>query len=130
MFMDRVLVKLSENAQMYKAIQKWQVKEPDCKPLRNTGNPLSLEKLISLFLIIFAGIIIALIVMIFELCGHNANSDAVPIHSRIEANDLLKLKNIMADIQHDLLRKNWPSTILLSQLGEISRRIENNQKND
>ena len=125
--MDRVLVKLSENAQMYKTIQKWQVKEPDCKPLRNTGNPLSLEKLISLFLIICAGIIIALIVMVFELCGHSSNSDEVLLKSRIEDKDLLKFGKILAEIQNDLLMKKWPSAILLSQLNEVSKRIEDNQ---
>ena len=125
--MDRVLVKFSENAQMYKIIQKWQVKEPDCKPLRNIGNPLSLEKLVSLFLIICAGISLALIVMIFELCGHLSTSDALQLHPNIKDKNLLKLEKIMADIQNDLLRRKRPSTILLSQLREVSRRIEDNQ---
>ena len=119
--MDRVLVKLSENAQMYKMMQRWKVKEPDCKPLRDTGNPLNLEKLISLFLIICAGIILALIVMLFELCGYCSTSDAIQLHSKVKDKDFGK---ILAEIQNDLLRKQWPSDILLSQLGEISKRVE------
>ena len=123
--MDRVLVKLSENGQTYKTMEEWQVKEPDCKPLTNTGNPLTLEKLISLFMIVCCGISLALTVMIFELFSKCFTQNEVQLDNK----DLLKFKKILEEIQNDLLRNKRPSAILLSQLRESSRRIEDKQNN-
>ena len=89
--MDRVLVKLSENGQTYKTMEEWQVKEPDCKPLTNTGNPLTLEKLISLFMIVCSGILLALTVMIFELFSKCFTQNEVQLDNK----DLLKFKKIL-----------------------------------
>ena len=99
--MDRVLVKLSENGQTYKTMEEWQVKEPDCKPLTNTGNPLTLEKLISLFMIILSGILLALTVMIFELCSQCSTQNEV----QLDNNDLLKFKKILEEIQNWLISR-------------------------
>ena len=104
-------------------MQKWQVKIPDCKPVRNTGNPLSLEKLISLFMIICGGIVLALMVMIFELSSHSSMSNDEQLHARIEDNE--KIDKIIVEIQNGLQNKKMPRSILLSQLGELSRRMEN-----
>ena len=123
--MDRVLVKLSENGQTYKTMEEWQVKEPDCKPLTNTGNPLTLEKLISLFMIVCSGILLALTVMIFELFSKCFTQNEVQLDNK----DLLKFKKILEEIQNDLPRNKRPSAILLSQLRESSRRIEDKQNN-
>ena len=124
-FMDRVLIKLSENGQTYKTMEEWQVKEPDCKPLTNTGNPLTLEKLISLFMIVCSGILLALTVMIFELFSKCFTQNEVQLDNK----DLLKFKKILEEIQNDLPRNKRPSAILLSQLRESSRRIEDKQNN-
>ena len=78
---------------------------------------------------ICSGILLALIVMIVELCSHCSPSNEVQLHSRIDNKDLLKFKKILAEIQNDLLRKKRPSAILLSQLRESSRRIEDKQNN-
>ena len=123
--MDRVLIKLSENGQTYKTMEEWQVKEPDCKPLTNTGNPLTLEKLISLFMIVCSGILLALTVMIFELFSKCFTQNEVQLDNK----DLLKFKKILEEIQNDLPRNKRPSAILLSQLRESSRRIEDKQNN-
>ena len=110
-------------------MEKWQVKEPDCKPLTNTGNPLTLEKLISLFMIVCSGILLALIVMIFELFSQCFIQNEVQLHSRIDNKDLLEFKKILAEIQNDLLQNKRPSAMLLSQLRQSSRRIEDKQNN-
>lgn len=55
-----------ENGQMEKIFVKWGIAKPDCVPLLSSGTPLGMKKLISLFLIILFGILLAFMIMILE----------------------------------------------------------------
>ena len=79
MFFQKSLLKLNENGKLYKIAKRWESMRPNCNPLVRKGNPLSLEKLISIFMILLLGIICALIVMLIEqLKRFKADSNVNP----------------------------------------------------
>ena len=68
-FMKHVIFQMRETGQLNKLQKKWSVPEPNCSPLHKEGKPLSLEKMISLFILSIIGIFIGLIIFIIEkLC--------------------------------------------------------------
>ena len=69
-FMKQIILEITENGQLNRLIKKWTVPKPDCRPLHKEGKPLSLEKMISLFIISITGIFIAIIIIIFENVFH------------------------------------------------------------
>ena len=66
-FMDNELRNLFENGQMERIFKKWEIKEPTCKPLLQSGDPLTLKKLISIFLVMCIGLLLSLAGLIYEL---------------------------------------------------------------
>ena len=69
-FMKQIIFEITENGQLNRLVQKWTVPKPDCRPLHKEGKPLSLEKMISLFIISMIGILIAIIIIIIENVFH------------------------------------------------------------
>ena len=69
-FMKQIIFEIIENGQLDKLRKKWTVPKPDCRPLHKEGKPLSLEKMISLFIISMIGIFIAIIILIIEKIFH------------------------------------------------------------
>ena len=69
-FMKHVIFEIKENGQLNKLLKKWMVPKPDCRPIYKQGKPLSLEKMISLFIISMIGILIAIIILIIEKTFH------------------------------------------------------------
>ena len=65
-FMKQIIFEITENGQLNILLKKWTVPKPDCRPINNEGKPLSLEKMISLFIISMMGIFIAIIIIIIE----------------------------------------------------------------
>ena len=69
-FMKQIIFEITENGQLNKLLKKWTVPSPDCRPIHKEGKPLSLEKMISLFIISMIGIFIAIIILIIEKKFH------------------------------------------------------------
>ena len=69
-FMKHIIFQMTENGQMNKILMKWTLPKPDCNPIQDEGSPLSLRKLISLFIISMIGIFIATILLIIEKIFH------------------------------------------------------------
>ena len=65
-FIDGVILKMSESGKLNNILQRWKIEEPDCSPLITTGKPLDFRKLISIFFIIGLGVLMAIIVLLFE----------------------------------------------------------------
>ena len=94
---------------------------PNCNPLVRKGNPLSLEKLISIFMILLLGIICALIVMLIEQCKYfkadlNVNQPAKSV-------DFQKLKLVCEEIENCLNKKKNVAPGLLILLEDTIKRI-------
>ena len=65
-FMKRTIQDIIANGELQRIKMKWKTKAQDCKSTKG-GKPLSLEKSISLFILIFLGSILALVLFILEL---------------------------------------------------------------
>ena len=69
-FMKQIIFEIIENGQLNKLLKKWTMPKPNCKPIHKEGKPLSLEKMISLFIISMIGIFIAINILIIEKIFH------------------------------------------------------------
>ena len=65
-FMRNVMSEIYERGQLYQLQNKWKIPKPQCNSLYNKGNPLSLKKLISVFIIGIVGICFAMIIFFIE----------------------------------------------------------------
>ena len=66
-FMKQILMEMHEQGTLNRILRKWQPPEADCEPLRRSGQSLPIEKLISLFVIVIFGLILAAITFILEI---------------------------------------------------------------
>ena len=118
-FMDSVLLNMFESGQIKRIYEKWDnKKKSSCEPLLTSGNPLSLEKLISIFLIICVGLPIGLIVLVWELCNTKQKI------SRLENVDFLRFEMIVSEINKSLCKKTRPNVGLLTLLQDASEKIK------
>ena len=65
-FIDEAILNMLENGKLRIILQRWKIEEPDCSPLIREGKPLNFKKLISIFFIIGLGVLLAIIVVLFE----------------------------------------------------------------
>ena len=90
---------MRENGQLNQLLKKWSVSEPNCNPLHKEGKPLSLEKMISLFIISIIGIFIGFIILIIEKIIHAYK----PIQQNsIKESNKMKLQKLFLKLQKTL----------------------------
>ena len=89
-FIDEAILNMLENGKLRIILQRWKIEEPDCSPLIREGKPLNFKKLISIFFIIGLGVLLAIIVVLFEIFQHN----------------FLKKKNYPNKVNDDLISEN------------------------
>ena len=111
-----------QNGELQKLIKKWESKEPDCSSLDKKGKPLTLQKLVSLFLIVAFGCLLVLFIFIVENCAQfwrkdNSNESA-----------LANFSKAVADVQEVLKSGRCPSSQSLSLLMHHSKALR--QMND
>ena len=98
-FMKQIIFEIKENGQLNRLIKKWTVPKPDCRPLHKEGKPLSLEKIISLFIISMIGIFIAIIIIIIENVFHAYKPRK---HVSIKEANNMKLQILFMKLQNNL----------------------------
>ena len=69
-FMKQIIYEITERGQLHQLQKKWEIPQSQCNALQRTGKPLSLEKLMSAFMISLFGIICALIILSMEKILH------------------------------------------------------------
>ena len=121
-FMNKILLKMDITGQLHQLSQKWKVNEPNCQPLIRKGNPLSFEKLVSLFLIIAIGIFSSLIVMIYEKCTFSKEEKANLISEREMSRKRCGI--IFEELKDCLDKGKWPDSELLRLFTEASEKIK------
>ena len=89
-FINKAIQNMLENGKLRNILQRWKIEEPDCSPLIREGKPLNFKKLISIFFIIGLGVLLAIIVVLFENFQHN----------------ILKKKNYPNKVNDDLILEN------------------------
>ena len=100
-FMKQILIEMLEQGTLARILRKWQPPEADCEPLLRTGQSMKFEKLISLFVIVIFGILLAIITFILEnvyfyLMNSNNADDSTTISNNNEL--ILKLILVLKDV--------------------------------
>ena len=121
-FMNRVLVKMFGSGQYQRLMNRWKDKKPSCTPLVRKGNPLSFEKLVSLFLILVIGVICSLIVMIYEKCTFSKEEKANLISEREASKKRCGI--IFKEMKDCLGKREWPDPELIRLFNEASEKIK------
>ena len=101
-FMKYAILKITEHS-LYHMREHWQIETPICKS-ELEGKPLSFKKLISMFLVFFLGVVLALITLFCELKTANPRNQnqfkcldkTMIIHHDEELKDI---KQLMEDIE-------------------------------
>ena len=65
-FLKQIIYEIIERGQLHQLLKKWKIPQSQCNSKQSTGKPLSLEKLISAFMIVLFGIICALLLLFIE----------------------------------------------------------------
>ena len=118
-FMKHIIFEIMENGQLNKLLKKWAVPKPDCRPLHKEGKPLSLEKMISLFIISIIGIFIGFIILIIEKIIHAYK----PIQQNsIKESNKMKLQKLFLKLQKTL---NDDEVFLESTMKTLDYEIQN-----
>ena len=121
-FMKQIIFEITENGQLNKLLKKWTMPKPNCKPIHKEGKPLSLEKMISLFIISMIGIFIALIILIIEKIFHSCNPKR-PASIEEEENKM-KLQRFFMKLQ-ETLSLNDDEVFLKSTMSILIEEIQN-----
>ena len=118
-FMKKIIFQMRENGQLNQLLKKWSVSEPNCSPLHKEGKPLSLEKMISLFIISIIGIFIGFIILIIEKIIHAYK----PIQQNsIKESNKMKLQKLFLKLQKTL---NDDEVFLESTMKTLDYEIQN-----
>ena len=118
-FMKKIIFQMRENGQLNQLLKKWSVSEPNCNPLHKEGKPLSLEKMISLFIISIIGIFIGFIILIIEKIIHAYK----PIQQNsIKESNKMKLQKLFLKLQKTL---NDDEVFLESTMKTLDYEIQN-----
>ena len=118
-FMNQIIFQMRETGQLNQLLKKWNTPEPNCNPLYKEAKPLSLEKMISLFIISIIGVIIGLIILIIEKIIYASK----PVQQiSIKQSNKLKLEKLFLELQKTL---NDGEFFLESTMMELDHEIHN-----
>ena len=103
-FMKYAILKITEHS-LYHMREHWQIETPICKS-ELEGKPLSFKKLISMFLVFFLGVVLALITLFCEVNTGNPRKQnhiedldkAIIIQDEEEVKDFTKLMENIEDL--------------------------------
>ena len=94
-----IIIEMTVNGQLNRFLRKWTLPKPDCKPIYEAGASLSLEKMISLFIISMIGIFIAIVTIIIENIFHAYKPKK---HVSIKEANNMKLQRLFMKLQKNL----------------------------
>ena len=91
-FMKQIIFEITERGHLYQLRQKWKLPLQDCGELHRSGNPLSGQKLISVFIIVIIGISIALVILFIENLTHSYLTNNVNTKKSIKVKEDTKIE--------------------------------------
>ena len=121
MFMKKVITEISEKGQLNKLQQQWITPHPYCGELDENVTPLSLQKLLSLFIICIFGISIALVTLFIEkiFTSLQVNVKNQSQESIIKNANKIKLEKFLNEIkltlENDCIKIQETTVIALNQ---------------
>ena len=118
LFLNNALNKMFESGQIKRIFEKWETKEPSCEPLLQTGKPFNLKKLISIFIILCIGFLLAMVVLAYELLNsQKRNSEDQDV-------DFMRFEMIIYEIYKNLSKKTRPNVGQLTLLKDVLEKIK------
>ena len=125
LFMKHVIFDMTQKGQLHRINTKWdKLTQRDCKPLVRKGNPLSIEKLSSLFFIPSFGFLLAILSLLLEyVLSFFQKKDIVPENELI----LDKAKMVLTEIR-DMDWQICTFTFTNEKMAELERIIHSMQK--
>ena len=128
--MKHVLFDMYENGHLTRIKRKWKLRDKqNCDAMiAKKGRPLSTEKLASLFIIVFIGIILALCIMLMEFVTAHFQKrrnqiDALPQN---DANINLMIEVNVRKFQNDPIYKKSVEESFMASIHQETERIELN----
>ena len=119
-FMRHVIYDITVRGQLDQMKSKWKIKKPNCAPLKNTGKPLSLKKLSSVFIFIQCGFFLAVISFIFENIFHFIlPNTSIKCYKQQMA--MVKLKIYIEELKEITIRKQAKYPKLLSLMKDVQK---------
>ena len=91
-FMKQIIFEITERGHLYQLHQKWELPRHDCGDLHISGNPLSWQKLISVFIIVIIGISTALVILFIENLTHSYLTNNVNSKKSIRVKETIKIE--------------------------------------
>ena len=121
-FMKQIIYEITERGQLHQLQKKWKVPKPQCHSKRKKGKPLSIEKLISAFMISLLGIIISFVLLIFEKIFHTKSTNSKQMkHLTIKEANLIKLKRFFNKLENNLKNEEvFPENEMETLLKEMN----------
>ena len=102
-FMRQLVFEMTERGQLNQVLKKWEDTKPDCGAILRSGNPLSWQKLITVFVIVKMGIIISLATLFIEKMYHTF------LHKNcltVQKDNMIKLQHVLMRIECNLKNDN------------------------
>ena len=122
-FMRNVMSEIYERGQLYQLQNRWKIPKPQCNSLYSRGNPLSLKKLTSIFIIGMIGISFAMIIFFIEKLF---NKSQLNLDSKNEKEaDEAKLYEYLVKF---MIAVNNDDIIDDSKISKLNQEIENYNK--
>ena len=91
-FMKQIIFEITERGHLHQLHQKWELPRPDCGELHRSGNSLSWQKLISVFIIVIIGISTALVILFIENLTHSYLTNNVNSKKSIRVKETIKIE--------------------------------------
>ena len=119
-FMRQVIYDITVRGQLDQMKAKWKNRIPNCAPVKNTGKPLSLKKLSSIFIFIQCGFFLAVISFIFEKIFHFIMPNT-SIKCYKQQMAMVKLKIYIEELKEITIRKKAKYPKLLSLMKDVQK---------
>ena len=121
-FMKQIIFEITERGHLHQLHQKWELPRPDCGELHRSGNSLSWQKLISVFIIVIIGISTALVILFIEKLTHLYLANNVNSKKLQKKANKIKLQNFLKKIANNV---NTDHIIQYSTMRTLHKEMQN-----
>ena len=105
-FMRHLIFEMTEKGQLSQILKKWGIAKQDCGTILKSGNPLSWQKLITVFVIVKMGILLALASLFIEKMYYTCLSKNSSHCLSVQEANMIKLQHFIRTIECNLKNGN------------------------
>ena len=101
-FMRQIIFELTERGQLDQLQKKWKDSQPDCSILHRSGNALGWQKIMTVFIIIIIGILMAFVTLVIEKMYHH-NYQGIFHSNSTKCLSVKEINKIDSSLNNDIL---------------------------